>query len=1795
VSIPGTGATIPVAGAPPYRVLLSDTHPCDSSHLGDSEDIAAMNNMHEGPLLALLERRYTKDSIYTFTGDILISINPYKALPLLYAIPGLDTPLPDYKEAPKPHVFSKADAAYRSMLEETNPNKKNQSMIVSGESGAGKTEACKHVMRFLATLSERYCERNKLRDSSGKTEETASIEKKVLDCNPFLEAFGNAKTVRNDNSSRFGKFTKIEYDGGRIIGARIRHYLLEKARVVAPQHSERNYHIFYQVVRGATTAERAELKLGAPEEYFYLYNNGIAVTSVEGVNDAEEFMDVRSALRTVGIQDETQGEMWRLIAALLHLGNVKFSEAPCTAGGTEAFVTTPDVAALAGTLLGAPELPTKLVRRLMKVKGRSSAYEVALTERQAAVARDALSKTLYERLFTWLISKCNRILSSTAPSSAFIGILDIFGFEIFEINSFEQLCINYANEKLQNLFNHHIFVMEQAQYAADGVDVAAIEFINNQPCVDLIEKKPSGLLTLLDEICFLGRDSTDAEYLGKIDRAHKGVSKFYGGDPKKRSTDRFSVLHFAGEVHYCVDGFIDKNNDTLYTDLEELMTSSSFSLVRGIFDDAAMGDSHTDSAPATGHGFGANRDTDDGAGHSSPTVKVVAKAAAKAKTQSVSTISSKFKTQLTALNDTLLATSPHYVRCVKPNRHKRSNLLPQSFDHEMILTQLLYSGVLETVRIRRQGFPFRETFLEFFRRAVRVGFTCLVPAVAALPLPPAAKYAPSADGKMIDSSATASALATSMVAVLALVAALVPQGQWTKGRTKIFLKDGCYDAIIRKFRTYHALRLQSWWRMVKVRRWYLRARRCLIAVQRRYKGIVLRRKFAAVAKHVARVQATFRMKRAMKKYRKMRAMRVNAGAIVKATMQAMHAKRVYRRIREAWEKMQGRAKIRRAQKALADRRKALVILQSAVRAILAVVRFRRARKLRLYGSAMIQAAWRMHRARKAFVRIRVGFVALQALARGAHVRAHRRRMLKAVIRVQAMLKRAKVRFAFAHKRRAAITIQSWWRSRLARMHLKAAKAAVLRIERAYFARACSFALSGWLRSLHAACAWGETGEIEAVLSCRAPAHARLRHISVQDRLAILNRAEGFKTCLHAAVVSGSLPAVQLLVARGANPWTPDALASTPLHKAAGAGDAAAPTVVYLLSLAGGPPHSGYAANAVNLAGETVLDTAILAARASGRREHDAIVKVLIDAGGVTRVCGATVPQIQAALARPKPTVDSATAAAAAAAAREKEATERRARERRADPHYQLLFVAEAEREKARKRAAERAAVSGAMAAAALVEQAKSRVAAARAAEEAEIAAAYEEAARGGWTEGAAGLRAGTRAAAHFASPSSTSRRGEALQLSSPTAQGRDAGTGRDAASPTAHSASGLAGTASLSLAAQISGVAAGSSADTAAAPPLHLSLAEQYAELQARLAAAPPAREVQPAPALPAVVGNAIIEALVAAAGKAGPLPGFVLPTRPGGAMLFAPRAGPAAPLVSPRPTLDAMRAGGPRGTGGSFTVAPPTLSPRGREDVASSSPQRTCISSPEGGEEAYEAVSPDSMSREGEGAAHSLSPLPSAATGGRPGVRSALTASASSLPRQAGEELPRPSGKSKAKEANISAPVATVAGSATAIRTRALVMAADLAGDSAATASAVVGGAVEAAATERGGSSAYYPLGSSNRGAQHARESEWRVQRSSSTGLFYFYHVPTGTSQWSQPAGWDGAFPADYKPPVVRVPANAAAVLAHPAPEALPAMLGSGAGYSYGYGDRTPWLAKLAAEPPTAFVFPAGHVRTRR
>ena len=434
-----------------FTVSMSRTHPCDPSHLENAPDLASLSNLHEGPLLAQLERRFFAGAIYTFTGECLISVNPYHLIPGLYSIPPLGAPLRDYAALGEPHVYAVAERAYKAMLA---GGGRSQALIVSGESGAGKTEACKCMLQYLAGLSLRQAQRVEGGGGGGgggggKT----PIELRVLQCNPILEAFGNAKTVRNDNSSRFGKFLRVTFDpNGAVCGARLTHYLLEKARVVRPAAGERNYHVFYQLSRGASEEERQELLMGSAGDFSYLAAPGAGdATVIPPLDDGEEFRVTRQALTAIGVGEEAQAALWRTVAGIMHLGNVQFTRAG-EGGGEEACAAEPFSATTAAKLLGCPDLATKLVKRLMRVKGRSSVYSVSLTERQALGARDALAKFLYARLFQWLVARCNQRLApagGSAEALGYIGILDIFGFEIFESNSFEQLCASSSNRAVQ--------------------------------------------------------------------------------------------------------------------------------------------------------------------------------------------------------------------------------------------------------------------------------------------------------------------------------------------------------------------------------------------------------------------------------------------------------------------------------------------------------------------------------------------------------------------------------------------------------------------------------------------------------------------------------------------------------------------------------------------------------------------------------------------------------------------------------------------------------------------------------------------------------------------------------------------------------------------------------------------------------------------------------------------------------------------------------------------------------------------------------------------------------------------------------------------------------------------------------------------------------------------------------------------------------------------------------------------------------------------------------------------------
>ncbi|KZV53151.1 myosin-17-like [Dorcoceras hygrometricum] len=618
---------------------------------GGVDDMTKLSYLHEPGVLQNLAARYELNEIYTYTGNILIAINPFQRLPHLY-----DTHMMEqYKGAAlgelSPHVFAIADVSYRAMINDG----KSNSILVSGESGAGKTETTKMLMRYLAHLGGR----------SGV--EGRTVEQQVLESNPVLEAFGNAKTVRNNNSSRFGKFVEIQFDkSGRISGAAIRTYLLERSRVCQISDPERNYHCFY-LLCAAPPEEREKYKLGNPESFHYL--NQSKCIKLDGVNDAEEYLATRRAMDIVGISGEEQEAIFRVVAAVLHLGNIEFAKGKeIDSSVIKNEKSRFHLNTTAELLKCDPKsLEDAMIKRVMVTP--EEVITRTLDPEAALGSRDALAKTIYSRLFDWIVEKINVSIGQDPNSKAIIGVLDIYGFESFKYNSFEQFCINFTNEKLQQHFNQHVFKMEQEDYEKEEINWSYIEFVDNQDVLDLIEKKPGGIIALLDEACMFPK-STHETFAQKLYQTFAKNKRFI---KPKLSRTNFTISHYAGEVTYMADLFLDKNKDYVVAEHQDLLTASKCSFVAGLFPPLPEDSS---------------------------------------KSSKFSSIGSRFKLQLQSLMDTLSSTEPHYIRCVKPN----SVLKPAIFENINIIQQLRCGGVLEAIRISCAGYPTRRTFDEFLLR-----------------------------------------------------------------------------------------------------------------------------------------------------------------------------------------------------------------------------------------------------------------------------------------------------------------------------------------------------------------------------------------------------------------------------------------------------------------------------------------------------------------------------------------------------------------------------------------------------------------------------------------------------------------------------------------------------------------------------------------------------------------------------------------------------------------------------------------------------------------------------------------------------------------------------------------------------------------------------------------------------------------------------------------------------------------------------------------------------------------------
>jgi myosin heavy subunit len=651
-------------------------------------NLIELKSLSEKAVLHVLRIRFMNDDIYTLVSGILIACNPFKAMNI-YDKETMDTyrRTRDHSTLP-PHIFSLANEAYTSMVQTGSP----QSVVISGESGAGKTESIKLILKYLARLSE-------ITSNSSK-----SVQDQILCANPLLEAFGNAKTSRNNNSSRFGKLITVNFSGGVINQASIISYLLEKSRVVHQQLGERNYHVFYQLLAACTSDPKFGIANGLQDSAGrYSYLSDPESSYLYCVNELESFSEVEKSMEILGMNKGRRAQIFQVVACVLRLGDVQFNVSE-TADARALIDDVPEIDRICDMLgIQKSEMKRCLVSRNFGVRSVVTCF---FSVQQARDTRDAFAKALYSYLFNWLIKTVNTTLTSGNKSSAatgqFIALLDIFGFEKFETNSFEQLLINYCNEKLQYHFNSHIFVMEQEAYKLEGIDIGCINFKDNSPTLSAIEAKPKGILAMMDEEINIPKGS-DLSLLNKLFTAHsstpcisraKPASKRSNSNSSSQDTDShlisFVIKHYAGQVPYEVTGFLEKNKDSLSQDLMYIGKNSTVPFVAELFLDF---ENMTNDKAGTIEGT------------SKP--KFVQRSTAKSKGP---TIATQFKKQLGDLIETLNSTSPFFVRCMKTNPLKTGGV----FDSNIMLKQLQYSGLLEVCRIRQDGYPCRFTFQAFY-------------------------------------------------------------------------------------------------------------------------------------------------------------------------------------------------------------------------------------------------------------------------------------------------------------------------------------------------------------------------------------------------------------------------------------------------------------------------------------------------------------------------------------------------------------------------------------------------------------------------------------------------------------------------------------------------------------------------------------------------------------------------------------------------------------------------------------------------------------------------------------------------------------------------------------------------------------------------------------------------------------------------------------------------------------------------------------------------------------------------
>uniref|UniRef100_A0A7N8YGS1 Methyl-CpG binding domain protein 3b n=1 Tax=Mastacembelus armatus TaxID=205130 RepID=A0A7N8YGS1_9TELE len=799
--------------------------------LEGENDLTALSFLHEPAVLHNLRVRFLGySSIYTYCGIVLVAINPYEQLPI-YGEEVIDAYSGQDMADMEPHIFSVAEEAYRTMTRE----EKNQSIIISGESGSGKTVSAKFTMRYFAVVG-------------GATQQT-SVEERVLASNPIMESIGNAKTTRNDNSSRFGKYIEIGFGRkGDIIGANMRTYLLEKSRVVFQASAERNYHIFYQLCASRELPEMRSLRLGenAPEHFRYTKQGG--EMQIPGTDDLSDLERTRNAFTVLSRPDQ-QMELFRILSAVLHLGNVNIQ---ASGRNSDRSYIDPGDRSLAvfSKLLGVegPQMAHWLCHRRLAVGGEMLVKP--MSGQQAVEARDALAKHIYGQLFTWTVQRLNSALrTQRGQAKSFIGVLDIYGFETFDRNSFEQFCINYANEKLQQQFNRHVFHLEQEEYIREELAWSRIEFSDNQQCISLIEGH-LGLFDLLDEECRMPKGS-DESWVRKLYDQHLNSEPHPHFQKPRMSNSSFIVLHFADMVQYECNGFLDKNRDTVFEELINVLKASQVDLCYISKLISFLCDWEITNLCLCG----------------------------------------SFRQSLQLLMDTLNSTTPHYVRCIKPNDLKQ----PFMFDPRRTVQQLRACGVLETIRISAAGYPSRWTYEEFFSR-----------------------YRVLLQGPQSEEQAQAS--------IRKALPQLIPDpDQYCFGKTKVFFRAG-QVALLEKLRAerlhvaaviiqsrvrgwmarirytrilWAAVTIQRYWRGALARRLALTLRhtKAAIVIQKTYRMVVVRQLFLMIRQATITIQAFTRGTLARRRYRQLVA--ECAAVLLQARVRGWLARQAYRRVHAA--------------------------------------------------------------------------------------------------------------------------------------------------------------------------------------------------------------------------------------------------------------------------------------------------------------------------------------------------------------------------------------------------------------------------------------------------------------------------------------------------------------------------------------------------------------------------------------------------------------------------------------------------------------------------------------------------------------------------------------------------------------------------------------------------------------------------------------------------------------------------------------------------------------------------------